>query len=100
MPNDKFPKDVIVKVSEKGLMDNDMMNERITGCFVKRPDGFFRHNRAILIMDTMRAHITDDVKDASDGINISPAIIPGVIATLFQPLDISVNRTFKMHEKT
>ena len=46
-------------------------------------------------MDSMRAHITDDIKRALEAKNTTPAIITGVLTKLLQPLDISVNRTFK-----
>ena len=46
-------------------------------------------------MDSMRAHITDDIKDILEKQNTTPAIIPGGMTKMLQPLDISVNRTFK-----
>lgn len=53
-------------------------------------------SRALLVMDSMRAHITDDVKDMLDTVNTTPAVIPGGMTKLLQPLDISVNRSFKI----
>jgi hypothetical protein len=44
-------------------MNNSMIKSWVTECFAKRPDGFFHRQRALLVMDSMRAHITDDVKD-------------------------------------
>ena len=51
-------------------------------------------------MDSMRAHITEDIKDLLDAKNTTPAIIPGGLTKLLQPLDISVNRTFKSGMRT
>lgn len=95
MPKEKFPKGIVVQVNEKGWMNNEMMKIWITECFSKRPDGFFHRDRALLVMDSMRAHITDDIKDILHAKNTTPAIIPGGMTKLLQPLDISVNRTFK-----
>jgi hypothetical protein len=56
MNKEKFPCGVIIKVNEKGWMNNSMMKSWVTECFAKRPDGFFHRQRALL--DSMCAHIT------------------------------------------
>jgi hypothetical protein len=96
MPKEKFPRGVIIKVNEKGWMSNSMLKSWVTECFAKRPDVFFHLQRAMLVMNSMRAHITDDVKDLLHSVNTTPAVIPGGMTKLLQPLDISVNRTFKI----
>ena len=94
-PKEKFPKGIVIHVNEKGWMDKDMMSKWIKECYSQRPGGFFHTQRALLVMDSMRAHITEDVKRALEANNTTPAIIPGGLTKLLQPLDISVNRTFK-----
>ena len=96
MPKDKLPKGIIVKVHKKGWMDEGLMLDWIRECYVKRPGGFFHVKKAILVMDSMRAHLTDAVKEAVKGKNSIPTIIPGGTTKFLQPLDISVNRPFKV----
>jgi hypothetical protein len=54
-----------------------MIKSWVTECFAKRPDGFFHRQRALLVMDLMHAHITNDVKDLLHSVNTTPAVIPG-----------------------
>lgn len=96
-PNEKFPNGVIIENNVKGWMDTDMMKKWLSKCYVRRPDGFFKQAKAMLVMDSMRAHITDEVKDAIKALNTLPVIIPGGMTKLLQPLDISVNKAFKGH---
>ena len=65
MPNEKFPKDISIKVNQK--------------------------KKALLILDNMRAHTTDSVKAVIKSTNSILAVIPGGTTKHLQPLDISVN---------
>lgn len=47
-------------------------------------------------MDSMRAHVTESVKAAIKSRNSIAAVIPGGTTKYLQPLDISVNRAFKV----
>ncbi|KAF0038013.1 hypothetical protein F2P81_010887 [Scophthalmus maximus] len=96
MPKEKFPTDIVVKVNKKGWMTESLMHEWHTECYGKRTGGFFHKNKALLVMDSMRAHITDSVKEAIKRLNSIPAVIPGGTTKFLQPLDISVNRAFKV----
>ncbi|KAK7890943.1 hypothetical protein WMY93_022906 [Mugilogobius chulae] len=75
-------------------MDGSRNDERLAHK-VLRPDGFFRSRKALLVMDSMRAHITPQFKAKLKAVNTIPAIIPGGLTKILQPLDISVNRSFK-----
>ena len=52
--------------------------------------------KTLLVWDSMRAHITDSVKTVIKRTNSTPAVIPGGTMKHLQPLDISVNRAFKV----
>ena len=95
-PKDKLPSSVIVTQNEKGWMNQDVMKLWLSRCYGRRPDGFFRQNPALLVMDSMRAHITPEIKESVHALNSIPAIIPGGLTKLLQPMDISVNRSFKL----
>ena len=93
---EKMPPGIVVSNNEKGWMDQAQMLHWIDACYRRRPDGFFKTRKSILVMDSMRAHITDTSKEAIRANNSLPAVIPGGLTKLLQPLDISVNRGFKL----
>ena len=95
MPKEQLPTGIVVKVNAKGWMMEGLMKEWLTECYGKRPGGFFHRKKALLVLDSMRAHITDSVKAAIKKTNSIPAVIPGGTTKYLQPLDISVNRAFK-----
>ena len=56
-----------------------------------------KKKRALLIFDSYRAHISKDFEQELlryDNIDIVP--IPGGLTYLLQPLDVSVNKSFKI----
>lgn len=61
----------------------------------RRPDGFFHTNEGLLVMDSMRAHMTDLVQTNIKAKNCIPVIIPGGMTKMLQTLNISVNCCFK-----
>ena len=95
MPKDKFPKGIVVRVNKKGWMDETMMKAWLRECYSKRPGGFFRQSKALLVLDSMRAHITEPVKEVVSSMNSIMAVVPGGTTKYLQPLDISCNRPFK-----
>lgn len=67
----------------------------LTKCIIKRPNGFFRTCKALFVMDSTQAHITPQIKDHSKILNSIAAIIKGGLTKVLQPLDFSVQRSFK-----
>lgn len=96
LPKEKFPAGVIIKANPKGWMDEERMSEWLREVYVKRPDGFFHKSPSLFICDSMRAHLTDTVKTQVKQTNSVLAIIPGGLTKELQPLDIGVNRSFKV----
>jgi hypothetical protein len=58
---------------------------------------FPSEGKRLLILDSFRGHLTRKVKDTCDSLNIIRAIIPGGLTSELQPLDRTVNRSFKSH---
>ncbi|XP_043994869.1 chimeric ERCC6-PGBD3 protein-like isoform X2 [Gambusia affinis] len=92
---DQLPKDIVVKVNQKGRMAENLMKDWLTECYGKRPGGFFHHQKALLVLDSMRPYITDSVKEVIKRTSTVPAVVPEGTAKYLQPLDISVSRAFK-----
>ncbi|CAI7778971.1 unnamed protein product [Closterium sp. NIES-53] len=62
--------------------------------FVRPPAGINR-SRSLLVLDSYRGHLTDAVLGLLCWNGVTPAIIPGGCTPLVQPLDVSINRSFK-----
>ena len=50
---------------------------------------------SLLVMDSFRAHTTDNVKRVLEEMNTKAPIIPGGCTSKVQPLDVCVNKPFK-----
>ena len=51
--------------------------------------------RALLVWDSFRGHLTDGVKELLARRNVDIAVIPGGLTPVLQPLDKCVNKPFK-----
>lgn len=96
MPKDDFPTGIVIEVNEKGWMNKNVMIKWLDEVWRKRKDAFF-NPKGLLILDSMKAHLDDDVKKYATKVKASLAVIPGGLTKKLQPLDISVNRSFKNH---
>jgi hypothetical protein len=72
-------------------MNSRLMIEWIERTFVPTLTARFK----LLVMDSFRGHITQEVKDCFKEHGIYIAVIPGGCTPLLQPLDLTVNRSFK-----
>ncbi|CAI7866945.1 unnamed protein product [Closterium sp. NIES-54] len=50
---------------------------------------------AMLVLESYRSHLTKEVKARFAALNIVPAVIPAGCTADVQPLDVSVNKSFK-----
>ena len=56
---------------------------------------FAPHQRALLVWDSFRGHLTDAVKDLLARRNVDVAFIPGGLTSVLQPLDKCIDKPFK-----
>lgn len=82
MPKIQSRSVVVVAVNEKGWMVLEMMNVWLRKCCTERPDD----------LKKTQSHAC---KAKLKVFNSIPAIIPGGLTKVLQPLDISVNQSLK-----
>lgn len=105
---EKLPPAIIVKsgkrappieyINEVLVFNNpktSMANSDIMSSWIEKiaPD------KSLLILDSFRGHLTDTIKDTCDGKDIVRAVIPGGMTKYLQPLDLTVNKSFKSKVK-
>ena len=94
-PDADFSSSIVVTANEKGCMNEETMNLWLAKCYCKRPDGFFKTHKALLVMDSMRgAHISQQSKATMKACNSIAAVIPAELTEFLQPLAASVSRSF------
>ncbi|GFT01502.1 pogo transposable element with KRAB domain [Trichonephila clavipes] len=94
LPKENFPKCVEIRGNENGWMNEQIMLSWLQTIWRKRKNSFFRP-KAFLIMDSMKSHVSENVKNALKSASSKIAIIPGGLTKKLQPLDVSINRSFK-----
>lgn len=94
LPKEAFPRDVVVRVNEKGYMDEALMREWIRTVWNRRPGALLQH-RNMLVLDAFRGHLTASVKEALRDGKTDLVVIPGGMTSTLQPLDVVLNKPFK-----
>ena len=61
----------------------------------RKPGGFFNTGKSILLMDSAKSNLGDEVEQAFTDVNSSIKIIHGGMKTLLKFLDTHVNKPFK-----
>ena len=73
-----------------------MMKETsVNRIWKRRPGWFFNTGKSILLMDSAKSHLGDEVEQAFTDVNSSIKIIHGGMTPLLQFLDTHVNKPFK-----
>ena len=91
----KFPHRVVIKADPKGCMD-EKMSEWLREVYIKRPDGFFHRSLSLWISDAVHTHLTNTIKTQVKQTNSVLTIILGGLTKELQPLDIGINKLFKV----
>ena len=80
-----------VVVQEKGYIDEIRCLDWISRTFPRQCP-----RKRLLVWDSCRAHLTSSVREALQDRQIDVAVIPGGLTPILQPLDVVLNRPFKM----
>jgi hypothetical protein len=75
LPKGNFPKGVLIAANEKGWINQDIMKVWVEKVWRKRIQSLF-NPKSLFIMDSYRAHMTDDTKRLVSKYS-KLAIIPG-----------------------
>ena len=94
MPKEDVPSGVFVHVHQKGWMDEQGMLLWIEKVWERRP-GHLLRKKACLVYDMFKTYLMDSIKNKLKRGNADVAIIPGVLTSQLQPLDVSINKPFK-----
>lgn len=91
---EKFPRNVVVRVHDKGWMSSDLVEDWVKTVWERRP-GATLCKHSFLVLDSYRGHLTDSVKTTLSRAGTDIAIIPGGMTSQLQPLDVAINKPFK-----
>ena len=72
-------------------MDGHLMKRWIRDVWIAHT----QRRKALLVMDSFRAHCTEDIQDVLARANSNISFIPGGCSSKLQPLDVSLNKPFK-----
>ena len=94
VPREEFPDGVIIRANAKGWMNEDEMSWWVENVWTQRASRA-SNPRSLLVLNAFTAHRTDTVKRRFCRKNTDLAIIPGGLTSRLQPLDVSLNKSFK-----
>jgi hypothetical protein len=90
----KNPPGIIVRVQERGWMTEQLILEWLNVVWKRRPGTLLRKS-AMMVLDSFRGHTTERVK-AKVNEDSNLLVIRGGITKPLQPLDVVINRPFKV----
>ncbi|CAI7867776.1 unnamed protein product [Closterium sp. NIES-53] len=97
LPKGDFPNDVVVGCQANGWMEATGVIQWLDEGVVPflKPKFGVQSRSAMLVLDSYRGHLTKEVKARFAALNIVPAVIPAGCTADVQPLDVSMNKSFK-----
>ncbi|PNF23444.1 hypothetical protein B7P43_G09120 [Cryptotermes secundus] len=96
LPKEKLPPGILVRVQEKGWLTEELYLDWLKSVWFRRPGALLRQ-RSMLVVDSFRSHLTENVKVKMRQEKSDMVVIPGGMTGMLQPLDVSINRPFKSH---
>ncbi|CAI7934352.1 unnamed protein product [Closterium sp. NIES-54] len=99
VPKGDFPpsKNVVVAANPNGWMDTNGVMRWLDECIkpFTRPRFDRQARSTMVVLDSYRRHLTDAVKENFADLDIMPAVIPSGCTAEVQPLNVSINKSFK-----
>lgn len=92
IPKENFGQDIIIRAQENAWMTSELMQDWLECVWERRPDA---NNRSMLIIDSFRGHLTDEVKDKIKEKTSDLVIIRGGLTRKLQSLDVCIYKPFK-----
>jgi hypothetical protein len=96
MPKEKLPVGLVFWCQEKGWMTNELMMDWVKIIWNQRP-GTLPNKRGMLVLDSFKGHLIQQVKEEMIKANTDLVVIPGGMTSQLQVLDVVVNKPFKDH---
>ncbi|CAJ0603024.1 unnamed protein product [Cylicocyclus nassatus] len=94
IPKDNFPTEVIVRANEKGWMNHELIKTWLLEVWNKRKRYVNDPSQSLLILDSARCHLTEDVRELFKE-HSKIAVIPGGMTKYLKPLDVGINNPSK-----
>lgn len=96
IPAIKVPPNIVLSANSKSCMDSVETQLWAEKIWNKRKNTFF-DKKGLLILDSAPGHKKDTTLDKFKKMKTTIAMIPGGLTKKLQPLDISVNKSFKAY---
>ena len=93
LKNQRIPPGVVVSLQPKGWNDSTLTNEWIQKVLCR----YTQKKHALLVWDTFTGHMTDEIAEELRKKNVTAATIPGGCTSKIQPLDVCLNKPFKVN---
>ena len=94
-PREEFPNGVFIRTNEKGWVNEEEMIWWIENIWSKRSSDQLLNPRSLLVLDSFHGHLVNSVKERLNEVHTNMAVIPGGLTSKLQPLDVTVNKSFK-----
>lgn len=77
--------------------ENGWMSEELAHEYLQKVWGVFAFQKRMLVWDSLRAHLTNSIREKLHSMNTVLSVIPAGCTPLLQPADLSWNAPFKAH---
>ena len=90
---------VVFEKTRTSMSNSDIMQRWIRIMMDQSSTNSYNENHCLLLMDSFAGHRTEQIREACQATRTIRALIPGGLTSKLQPLDLTVNRSFKCKMK-